>query len=100
MVVDEVMASKRRGAQAVLKGFFRLLRLDDAERTAVVTTAAPLDAHLRADIERDLARLHGAGIEATFVVDPELIAGMRVQVGSDVYDGSVRASLAALASRF
>src|SRR5262245_61059583 len=100
IVVDEVVASKRTGAQALLKRFVRLLKLDHARHTAVVTRAAPLDARLRADIERDLARFHGAGLAATFVVDPSLIGGMRVQVGSDVYDGSVRASLAALESRF
>jgi F0F1-type ATP synthase delta subunit len=33
-------------------------------------------------------------------VDPALIAGVQVQIGSDVYDGSVKARLAALATRF
>jgi len=36
----------------------------------------------------------------TFVVDPTLIAGMRLKVGSDVYDGSVKGGLAALEARF
>jgi F-type H+-transporting ATPase subunit delta len=35
-----------------------------------------------------------------FTQRPELIGGMRVQVGCDVYDGSVRAGLAALEKSF
>jgi F-type H+-transporting ATPase subunit delta len=35
-----------------------------------------------------------------FVQNPDLIGGMRVKVGSDVYDGSVRAGLANLARSF
>jgi F0F1-type ATP synthase delta subunit len=35
-----------------------------------------------------------------FTVEPALIGGMRVTIGSDVYDGSVRGRLEALAARF
>jgi F0F1-type ATP synthase delta subunit len=34
-----------------------------------------------------------------FAVDPALIGGLRIQVGSDVYDGSIRARLATLDAR-
>jgi F-type H+-transporting ATPase subunit delta len=83
-----------------LKHFVRLLRLDQEARTAIVASAAPLDPAVRAEIERGLARLHRRGLETRFVVDPSLIGGMRVQVGCDVYDGSVRGGLAALESGF
>ena len=36
------------------------------------------------------------GSALSFVLNPALIGGMRIQVGSDVYDGSVQAGLAAL----
>src|SRR5262245_14400112 len=99
-VVDQIVESQRAGALPVLKQFFRLLRLNDAVHTAVVSSAAPLDAGVRKEIEQGLARLHRGHLGTTFVVDPTLIGGMRVQVGSDVYDGSVRAGLAALESSF
>ena len=36
----------------------------------------------------------------SFVENPSLIGGMRVRVGSDVYDGSVKAGLVALEKSF
>jgi F-type H+-transporting ATPase subunit delta len=99
-VVDQIVQSRHGGSHAVLKHFVRLLRLDQEARTAIVASAAPLDPAVRAEIERGLARLHRRGLETRFVVDPSLIGGMRVQVGCDVYDGSVRGGLAALESGF
>lgn len=46
-----------------------------------------------------LAHVYGPDIEASFTENPALIAGLRIKVGSDVYDGSVQARLAALQSR-
>jgi F0F1-type ATP synthase delta subunit len=37
---------------------------------------------------------------AEFAEDPDLIGGIRVRVANDVYDGSVKARLAALARSF
>jgi F-type H+-transporting ATPase subunit delta len=100
LVVDRILQSRRAGAAAVVKQFFRLLRLHQAEHTATVASATPLDAAVRAELETGLARLSTRGVRTTYVVDPALIGGVRVQVGSDVYDGSIRAGLAALEARF
>ena len=51
-------------------------------------------------IEAGLTRRYGPGLSTAFVQRPALIGGMRIQVGSDVYDGSVRAGLAALEQSF
>jgi len=99
-VVDRAIETNRGGVRAVLKDFVRRLRLDAAAHAALVSSATPLDEQLRTEIERSLARLYGQGLRTTFVVDPALIGGMRVQIGSDVYDGSVKANLAAIESRF
>jgi F-type H+-transporting ATPase subunit delta len=55
---------------------------------------------MRAGIQSDLARLYGPGISASFAERPALIGGMRIKVGSDVYDGSVKAGLDALEKSF
>jgi F-type H+-transporting ATPase subunit delta len=99
-IVDGLVETTRMGARAVLAHFLRRVRLDAARRSARVDSAVPLDAVDRAFVEATLAERYGSGIEATFAVDPTLIGGMRLKVGSDVYDGSIRARLTALDKRF
>jgi F-type H+-transporting ATPase subunit delta len=89
-------ASQRRGALAVLSSFRRLVRLDRGRHTALVESAAPLAETVRAQIQSGLARAYGPALETAFGENPALIGGVRIKVGSDVYDGSVRAKLAAL----
>ncbi|TMB20139.1 MAG: ATP synthase F1 subunit delta [Deltaproteobacteria bacterium] len=100
LVVERVIESRHTGKSAILSQFLRLVRLDRARHAAQVASAAPLDADTRAAVEEGLARRYGRTIATTFVVDPTLLAGMRLKVGSDVYDGSVKGGLAALEARF
>jgi F-type H+-transporting ATPase subunit delta len=44
--------------------------------------------------------VYGPGIKTQFGLKPALIGGMRIKVGSDVYDGSVQSELAALEESF
>ncbi len=99
-VLQSVIKAKRRGGLALLLHFQRLLKLECARHTAEVESAMPLPSDLRESIQAALARTYGPGISASFAHNPGLIAGMRVKVGSDVYDGSVRARLAALEKSF
>jgi F-type H+-transporting ATPase subunit delta len=99
-VVREVAESNRRGSRAVLKEFARQVRLREAERDAVVETAAPLPPELESSLRDGLARRYGPGLTPKFAVEPVLLGGVRIRVGSDVYDGSVRAGLEALEKSF
>ena len=99
-VVQHVVAAGRGDCLAVLSHFKRLVKLDLARHTATVESATPLPPDLQASIEADLTRRYGPGLTAAFAHRPALIGGMRIQVGSDVYDGSVQASLAALEESF
>jgi F-type H+-transporting ATPase subunit delta len=98
-VVHRIARSGRRGALEVLSDFRRLVRLDRDRHTALVESAAPLARDLRQHIQADLLRLYGPGLKTSFERNPDLIGGVRIRVGSDVYDDSVRARLAALAER-
>lgn len=63
---------------------------------ATLTTAAPLDATLLARATASLERLTGRKVRLTATVDPSLLGGAVTQIGSTVYDGSLRTQLSRL----
>ena len=95
-----VLEKKPRGYLQILNHFQRLVKLDIERRTARIESAADLSPDLHGNIQSQLAKHYGAGLNISFAQNPSLIGGLRVQVGSDVYDGSVKAKLAALAESF
>ena len=99
-VVQKVLEAKRRGGLTLLSHFQRLVKLELSRHTAEVESATSLPAALQASILSNLDRLYGPGMSISFVLNPGLIGGMRIQAGSDVYDGSVRAGLASLERSF
>ena len=99
-MVQQIVAQKPRGYQAILTHLQRLVKLDVARRTATIESAIHLPESLSTAIQANLARKYGPGLTVSFAQKQDLIGGLRVQVGSDVYDGSIRARLAELADRF
>ena len=99
-VVADVIAQKPRGYVAILSHFHRLVRLDLERRAARIESAAALPDALAQSVRASLAKRYGQGVDISFAVNKDLIGGMRVKVGSDVFDGSVRARLNALLDRF
>jgi F-type H+-transporting ATPase subunit delta len=97
-VVSRLAQSKPRGYLGILSAFERLLRLEIQKRHAIVESAEPLTAALKEQIRVDLQKKYGDDLEFDYFTNPELIGGLRVQVGSHVWDGSVRAKLEALRS--
>jgi F-type H+-transporting ATPase subunit delta len=98
--VERVVEAKRRGAFTLLSLFQRLVRLERSRHAAEVASATALPAELQASVLANLERLYGPGLNTSFVLNPGLIGGMRIQAGSDVYDGSVRSGLAAVGRGF
>jgi F-type H+-transporting ATPase subunit delta len=99
-VVSRIVDSGHSHGPAILSHFLRLLRQERSRHSACVESATPLDVRLRADIDERVVDRYGHAVMTTFAVVPALIGGIRVTVGSDVYDGSVRGRLDALAARF
>ena len=99
-VVQRVVATGERDCLPLLAHFLRLLKLDCARHTATIESATPLPADLQKVVQTGLAHRYGPGLTTAFAQRPELIGGMRIQVGCDVYDGSVRAGLEALKKSF
>jgi F-type H+-transporting ATPase subunit delta len=99
-VVQGVLQSKRRGSYLLLSRFLRLVKIERSRHTAEVESATSLPPDLQASVRAGLARVYGPGISISFAQSPALIGGMRIRVGSDVYDGSVKAGLDALEKSF
>lgn len=98
--VTAVIAQKPRGYVATLTHFQRLVKLDLERRTARVENAVESSPELMASIKANLSQRYGSGLNVGFWVNPALIGGVRIKVGSDVFDGSVAARLAALENTF
>ena len=89
-LVDSVIAEKPRNYVDVLKNYKRLLRLEVEKRRATIETASEVDPAIRSDIIANLKTKFGNDLSPEFRVDPQLLGGMRIRVGSDVWDSSVR----------
>ncbi|MBL9170113.1 MAG: F0F1 ATP synthase subunit delta [Verrucomicrobiales bacterium] len=98
--VTSVIAQKPRGYVGVLSHFQRLVKLEVAKRTARVESAVAITPAIQANIERSLIQKYGPGLTTTYSQNAALIGGLKIQVGSDVYDGSIQARLNALDESF
>ena len=81
------------GLDDVLKEFRREINQRLGISEAKVISARKLDVEERKELEKQIAELTGGTIEALFEEDSTLLGGAVVQVGSTVYDGSVRGRL-------
>ena len=99
-VLHGILGSKRRGSLPLAGQFQRLVSLNQLQHTARVESATPLPPEMRANVQASLVRTYGPNLDTSFIEDPTLVGGMRIRVGSDVYDGSVKAGLAALERSF
>jgi len=67
-------------------------------KDAEITSAFALDAGAISALVADLEHKFGGKVQATVKVDPELIGGVRIAIGDEVIDASVRGKLAAMAT--
>ncbi len=98
--VQAVVTQKPRGYVAILSHFQRLVKLELERRQARVESAVPLSDEEKTAVTGNLAWKYGQGLDISFALNPDLLGGLRIKVGSDVYDGSVRARLNALRESF
>ena len=99
-VVQKVLEQKPRGYMAILGHFTRLVKLEQDRRAAKVESAVALTPDQQSGVSANLQKLYGNGLNLSFHVNPALVGGLRVRVGSDVYDGSVSARLQELEESF
>ena len=90
LVARKIVEREPRNYEALLTAFSRMVEYAVKSRTATIRSAVPLTDEERSQIQQKLAAKYGE-------VAPELLGGIRIQVGDDVRDGSVRSKIDRLA---
>ena len=98
--VTLVIEKKPRGYFGILQELQRLVKLDVSSRSARVESAVVLTEAQQQNIRESLGRLKGGEVTVEFAENAELIGGMRVKIGDDVFDGSVKTRLTTLSESF
>ena len=99
-IVQTVINEKPRHYLPALEDFQRLIRLEIAKRHVVIESAVDLSPETSESIVNNLKQKYGQDLTTEFKVSPDLIGGMRIKLGSDVWDGSVKERLARLQEQF
>ena len=94
-----VLAQNRRLAQlpAIIRAYETLLSNHKGEARAEVTSAHPLDADQVAALARNLRARVGRDVAVDAKVDPAILGGLVVKIGSQMIDSSIRTRLNTLA---
>jgi len=98
-ISERLVAQKPRAYLQVLKELTRLVRLELDRRHAIVESASPLDETSATNIANTLRQNFGSDITTEFRTSPGLLGGLRIKLGSDVWDGSISSRLAALSQQ-
>lgn len=94
--VGKILAEKPRHYLALLTAYQRMLRLELDQRHAVVESAQPLSDSERENVLSDLRKKYGEDVTSEFRTSPDLLGGIRVKLGSNVWDGTVKSRLDSL----
>ena len=86
-----------RQLENVIRAYNMLSARHRGEITAEVTSARPLDDDQVQAIRRNLADRMGRDIALELNVEPEILGGLVVKIGSQMIDGSIRTKLNNLA---
>ena len=95
-----LIEQKPRGYFGILQNLQRLVKLDEASRSARVESAVALSQAQQQEVRNSLKRLKSSDVTVEFATNSGLIGGMRVKIGDDVYDGSVKTRLTSLSDNF
>ncbi len=92
-MVESILENKPRHYVDVLQDYQRLLRLEQEKRHAVIESASPLNRSVGDQVANNLKSRYGDDLDIEFRTNSELLGGIRIKIGDDVWDGSVRGRL-------
>ncbi|MDL5203829.1 F0F1 ATP synthase subunit delta [Streptomyces sp. ALI-76-A] len=89
LVTRLVTAPRGRSLEAGLESLSKLAADRRDRMVAIVTSAVPLSDPQKQRLGAALAKLYGRTMHLNLDVDPEVLGGIRVQVGDEVINGSI-----------
>ncbi|EFF93092.1 MULTISPECIES: F0F1 ATP synthase subunit delta [unclassified Streptomyces] len=89
LVTRLVTAPRGRSLEAGLESLSKLAADRRGRMVAVVTSAVPLSDTQKRRLGDALGKLYGRQMHLNLDVDPELVGGVRVQVGDEIINGSL-----------
>jgi F-type H+-transporting ATPase subunit delta len=95
-VVKELADKKPRQYLEILEGYQRRVRLELAKRYVLIESATDLGPGTRDKLSDALKAKYGDDLTTEFRVSPELIGGLRIKIGSDVWDNTIQNRIARL----
>jgi F-type H+-transporting ATPase subunit delta len=98
--MQKLVTQKPRDYQAILVTLKRLVRLEIERKQVTIESATSLDLEERSRAADFVSAQYGNDLTYTYKVTPELLGGLRIQVGNDVLDGSVKGRIDRLANAF
>ena len=99
-LATQAVASSQRSFAAALESYEKVAADRQRRLVAVVRSAVELSIDERERLAAALGRQYGRDITINVVVDPEVLGGIRVEVGDDVIDGTVAGRLDDARRRF
>lgn len=90
---EQALAGSYRTVTVALEAYQKVAADVRGERVATVRVARPLNDRDRQRLHDALSRQYDRPVHLNVVVDPEVIGGIRVEIGDDVIDGTVSSRL-------
>ncbi len=98
-LIQLLVHNRRLTTVAEIRDMFEQLKLEDEGKLeAKISSAYPMEDAQRNQVVNMLSSRFKRKINATVIVDPELIGGIKVEVGDKVWDASVRGKLQTMAA--
>jgi F-type H+-transporting ATPase subunit delta len=94
-----VLTTRDRRLEPAIDRIIELAAERRRRRVAVVRVASALAPEHRDRLENALATQAGGPVRLNVVVDPELVGGVKVEIGDEVVDGTVQSRIAELERR-
>lgn len=99
-VMKALVEKKPRNFKGILITLKNLVRLEIQRHHVLVESAESLDSSTSSRVEADLKLKHGNDLTFEYKVNAELLGGIRIRKGDDVWDGSLKSRLERLSQAF